>query len=503
MTKIPSKLFRHSFVGMEDDLSALRSAIGRGEHITVDDAHIILGDSARLKRKAATNFRSMRGRGEPYSLETVYFQFKHHLLPYNDYVKRCAQEKVPHVTVVDKKDLIAYLKGDISECPGLLGKTEPSGAKENSKRLSKSTTSSDQGSNSASLLGKKRSRTGSLGASGEDAPFDAREKPDDIEALHRRERDQRTMESVMSVEGWDFSNLREKLTKCMDTMRASGVAGKRDNSVSAEGNRASSRSRDAKSYDPRGDRYTTSDDRFWRENMGSDFYEMGIDPSGSFKSSNAAKSTEKTSGAEAANKEASQLPSSAKTSQPAAKRSRFAAKGQIPIIIVPSTTLSMLTIQNAQEFFENGSFLTIKELRARGSLQTAATSKLVITRRPGGTASSARYEIISNPLKLTSTEWTRVVAVVCTGQTWQFKNWPSWENDKTKKTDNGLSDIFRTVCGFLFHYDDTPPPAHTKNWPIKFLALSRNRRHNDIRAQTKFWESVDAFCRLHKKNVLY
>jgi hypothetical protein len=482
---------------MSDILAQLRAAIVRGDTLSLGPASIITGSGSRLDRKSQTNFQSRRGRGDPYSVETVYFQHKHSNLPYNDYVKECASERVPHVLLVDKKDLIAYLKGEISECASLtVGKAAAIAADDTVRPATSATNAAE----SAEVLGPDdKGSTGSCTL-------------DPIYPIAAADRDQRCLDAVLCAENWDFSALRDKLGKHIEAARANG----------GKANAKSNGGRDNKAFDPRGDRYTATDDRFYRENMGADFFEHGIDPKGSFKKAPTSNSL--------ASPAAATTPSGPKPGTipppppvpastprrlapptrdaPPAKRSRAemktALKDQVPIIIVPSTAGSLLTFHNIKEFLENGSFVAMKEMRARGSMATAATSKIVIRRSPGGNGqSSANYEVVCNPSKLTPSEWNRVVGVVCTGQLWQFKGWRDWEPDSIKKADNGLSDIFRSIRGFVFHFDDTEPPRHTEKWAVKFMPLSRTLRHNDSRVQNAFWDAVDTHCRLHKASLLY
>jgi parafibromin len=197
-------------------------------------------------------------------------------------------------------------------------------------------------------------------------------------------------------------------------------------------------------------------------------------------------------------------PSRPSVAEPPAKRSRFSAKEQMPIIIVPGSTSasSMLTLHNIPDFLQNGEFVTVKELRARGGGVQGMTSRIVVRRRPAGSVpdGSADYEIVSNPKKLTHSEWDRVVACVCTGQTWQFKDWAGFRSDAK---DHGIPAILRSMCGFVFHYEDDAQPKAAEEWAVTFLPLSRHRRHNDINVQARFWSSIDAHCRLHKKRVRY
>lgn len=519
-------------------LGTLRAAILRGDALSVDDTAVILPDGTRLGRKDPTNFHSMRGRGDPYLLETVYFQFKHHTLPYNNYVQECAKENVAHVTVVDKRDLVAYLKGEISECTGLVTTAadsakppaEAAGGDPAVAPAAPSALVADDGeaatpAEAAQSPSRKRRRLGRDGAS-------------DTHKLAMAARDQRGLDAVLCAEGWDFSGLEQKVAKQVERMRANGAKMAR----AANGARAPD-GKDPKAYDPRGDRYTAPDDRFWRENMGSDFFKMGIDPTKSFKSAGgkqgassrgaspapstgsgrssaatlptvstpsagsgeqrpAAKRDGPSGGAGAAGEDRH---SSRRSSGRPVERSHGRTKDQVPIIIVPASSAScIMNMVNIPLFLQEGVFETKKDLleqerkaRQEGTgnrmQDTRVLSRVNIKRKPGGSAPEAVYEVVGNPAKLTDSDWERVVACVCTGQVWQFKGWRDWSSSAA---DNGLSTIFRNTCGFIFHYDDETPPRATKDWAITFVSLPRHSRRNDIKAQSRFWALVDAHCRL-------
>jgi RNA pol II accessory factor, Cdc73 family, C-terminal/Paf1 complex subunit CDC73 N-terminal len=499
-------------------LAALRAAIGRNDAMLMDESAVVLSDGRRLDRKEATNFYAKRGTGDPYTLDSVFFQFQHQETRYQPYLEACAEAGVEHVNLIDKKDLLAYLRGDISECAGLIA-TKKSAV--------------DAGPHSAPDAGDDRCATLSASAKKRQRSDQGRDALDASE-LAKSSRDQRCLDAVLCVANWDFTVLREKLSKEIENMRTSANGNVRARPVASSNGSSNGKagsSSAAKAYDPRGDRYSAPEDRFWRENMGSDFYQLGIDPTKSFKLNSA-----KPSALSAASSGAASVPgtsatdSAIKRSQPHGasqtgvreevkrplpvtraagidrppKRSRFSAKDQMPIIIVPGSTsaTSMLTLHNIAEFLQDGQFSTVKETRARGDGVSMMTSRITIRRKPAGSIrdGAADYEILSNPKRLTNSEWDRVVACVCTGQEWQFKDWEGW-NEKAK--DKGIPAILQSMCGFVFHYEDDARPKAAEDWAVTFLPLARYRRHNDIKVQMRFWESIDAHCRLRNKNLRF
>lgn len=455
------------FTKMASALEELRRAIIAGESVDIDDSSVRIGENIRLKRSLTTDFHSMRGRGDAYLLESIFFQFKFRDLHYNDYVQACRREGVAHVTPLDKKDLLAYLKGEIATCASIVSKPSSTTGKVKSEKQSSAIRASAQE------------------ASKPHEDPDAKRKFSELDkdessyaALRKRDRDQRALDSVLMVTEWDFSTLREKLAQHVS------------NAKSGKSNGPENGSKPATTYDPRGDRYTSNEDRFWRENLGSEFHELGIDMSGSFKAkpssaANGPSSEKKREKAE------SRRPSSSGT--PSAKRQRIDPKELVPIVIVPQS-MTLVCAGNVVEFLQNGRFISAEE-RKKNQVSSIPASRLEMFRTPGGNCSRARYDIVTNTSRLSESEWERVVAVVCSGQEWQFKKWQIYKDS--------AQELFRKVQGFYFHYDDDVPVGNVESWAIKKLKLSRSQRHTDGQVQYQFWNTFDAFMRRKGKELRY
>lgn len=91
-----------------------------------------------------------------------------------------------------------------------------------------------------------------------------------------------------------------------------------------------------------------------------------------------------------------------------------------PIIIIPATNTSLITMYNAKDILQELKFVTTEEKRAQGC---ARENELLLQRRKEGNV-TVPYRVIDNPSKLTPQEWNRVVAVFVMGPAWQFKGWP-------------------------------------------------------------------------------
>lgn len=446
---------------MSGPLEDLRRAIISGDHLEMDAKSIIINHTTTLDRKTPTNFHSMRGRGDAYPLEAVYFQYVNRDKVYNNYVQQCRKQSIGYVVAIDKKDMLAYLNGQIHTCPGLVSK------KSSSRTKSTSTSAPTDSSKQSSA---RQSTTISADSS---ATF----------ASHRKNyRDQRSLDSVLIVKDWDFTVLRDKLSQHVAKVK--------------RGNAEPSGKKSGNTFDPRGDRYTSNEGRFWRENLGSDFQDLGIDMSGSFKE----KPSQPASNRPAENK-AERTNSRPSGSRPTSgkhtptKRPRLDPKDLVPIIIVPNGFSSLICHANAQTFLENARFESHAQLRERRVSAVSNVGRVSAFRIPGGNCSRAEYHIVFNPNRLTSAEWERVVAVVCTGQEWQFKNWPIFKDD--------MQALFRKVQGFYFHFDDSPPARNAELWPIRKLPISRTRRYMDAQAQSQFWSQLDSFLERRGRYLRY
>lgn len=490
-----------------DVLHQLRDAIVGGENISINDTSIVVNENTLLDRKSTTNFKSLRGRGTNYTLEAVYFQYQLRDLPYDQYFQSCRDEQVPHVIVIDKKDLLAYLTGAIDTCPGLV--TSDDGPTDLPHPSSLPAAAVSRPPNSFPILpdtsAASLSTTPKITSAVSKPPLPT-ENDEQLFSTHRRRvRDQRSIDSVLMVKDWDFSSLREKLSQHVATVKKA----KPDNQPP----KPSTSKPNTNTFDPRGDRYTSNEDRFWRENLGSEFHELGIDMSGSFK----AKPSEGASGPPSnqpasnatrsrvdpgpvadrnqnQNRERSDVRRPSAVGEVPSKRTKIDPKNAIPIIMVPSGLTSLICSANALEFLRNGHFMSEEEMR-RDKSKVCQTARATLLRKPGGNCSSAEYHIVSNPNRLNGEEWRQVVAVICSGQRWQFQSWPIYEGSATA--------LFRNIQGFYFHYDDVNPTGEVESWPVKKLSISREKRHTDSQVQSQFWSSFDSFMVKKQSQLRY
>lgn len=99
-------------------------------------------------------------------------------------------------------------------------------------------------------------------------------------------------------------------------------------------------------------------------------------------------------------------------------------QSRTPIIIIPATTTSLITMYNVKDILQDLKFFTTDQKRAQG----CPRENEVLLQRTKEANVTVPYRIIDNPSKLTAQDWTRVVAVFVMGPAWQFKGWP-WDGN--------------------------------------------------------------------------
>lgn len=113
-----------------DPLLVLRKCLKSGEEISLHDnsgnAVKELSQSVFLKfskliypRDIPTNFRSKRGAGDFYPLDAVWFMLQCRESSFGEYMQEARRMGVMAVSLVDRKELLAYLEEDVrpEECP--------------------------------------------------------------------------------------------------------------------------------------------------------------------------------------------------------------------------------------------------------------------------------------------------------------------------------------------------------------------------------------------------
>ena len=189
------------------------------------------------------------------------------------------------------------------------------------------------------------------------------------------------------------------------------------------------------------------------------------------------------------------IPSSQKPSGLPQKR-----ESKTPIIIVPAGTTSLISLLNVKDFLQDCKFISPEEKKRLGSIKETEVllqrkKEIVLNQQPQTVTVPLR--VVEQPLKLTPSDWKRVVAVFVQGPLWQFKGWPS------VLPDGSPVEIFTKIKGFHVKYDDISIDANVKKWDVEVLTISRNRRHMDRACALKFWEVLDKFMVKNKPNLRY
>jgi hypothetical protein len=194
-----------------------------------------------------------------------------------------------------------------------------------------------------------------------------------------------------------------------------------------------------------------------------------------------------------------------------------------PVIIVPNTMTSPITLLNSIEFFSQGKFVSretiVKQRTASSTVEIPKTQPYTFTRKiapkyltssgggitagtpTGGNPSSSHnlleYEIIDNPIKYLKSrqDWDRIVAVVALGASWQFKGWHGKFQVPVE--------LFNKVKGYYFGMQENiNVPKEVQGWNIQTILLARDNRSSDGVAHAKFWNTLDEWMAIHKPELL-
>ncbi|XP_022631686.1 protein CDC73 homolog isoform X1 [Vigna radiata var. radiata] len=163
----------------------------------------------------------------------------------------------------------------------------------------------------------------------------------------------------------------------------------------------------------------------------------------------------------------------------------------VPIILVPSAFQTLITIYNVKEFLEDGVYIPtdVKVKQMKGARPDCVTVQKKLSRDRVVTA----YEVRDKPSSLKPDDWDRVVAVFVLGKEWQFKDWPFKDH----------VEIFnKTVIGFYMRFEDDSLESakNVKQWNVKIISISKNKRHQDRAAALDVWERLEEFVRARSRS---
>ncbi|KAI5118417.1 hypothetical protein M0805_005501 [Coniferiporia weirii] len=176
------------------------------------------------------------------------------------------------------------------------------------------------------------------------------------------------------------------------------------------------------------------------------------------------------------------------------------ARNMQPIIMISSSPTSLVTMYNVRRFLQEAIFEDPADARARATAEgnTRPEDMIPIYRRHTHIDSSgqeretqAKYLVVDGVEalgKFGADAWDRVVAVLTTGQAWQFKPY-KWPEPKT---------LFHHVRGFYVSWANDPPNTKIKDWNVTELKIDQHRRHVDKSVVASFWKTLDAWTVANK-----
>ncbi len=173
----------------------------------------------------------------------------------------------------------------------------------------------------------------------------------------------------------------------------------------------------------------------------------------------------------------------------AAKKAKAGAK-TVPIVIVPASQTSNITLLNAVDLLVKGQWVSLQrkkdeqkgspapQLSAGQSYKSAKFSHS--THHEDGLEVVSEFEVVDSTRHFTPADWERVVAIFTNGKEWEFKDWKLGDP----------ATMFHRVSGFYLAFKGEAIPANITNWKVTVLWLEKNARHSDSTAQRIFWEVV-------------
>ena len=161
-----------------------------------------------------------------------------------------------------------------------------------------------------------------------------------------------------------------------------------------------------------------------------------------------------------------------------------------PIIIIPASTTSLITMYNVKELLQESKFVSTEEKKQQQSRRD--NEALIQRRKPD--SSTVPYRVIDNPNKLSTEDWDRVVAVFAQGPAWQFKGWP-WDGNPVE--------IFVRIQAFHLKWAQQRLEANIGKWNVTVIQLDQYKRHMDRAVLSSFWEGLDKFMVKNKPHLRF
>ena len=180
----------------------------------------------------------------------------------------------------------------------------------------------------------------------------------------------------------------------------------------------------------------------------------------------------------------------ASTSNPHSSSS--SSPSSTPIILVPASLSSCLSLFNAQSFLEDG--LLIPTAIKRAEHPTAPKPPFVRIHRPSvlHPPDVVSFDVLDDTSVLKADDWRRVVAIFVSGSAWQFEGWPHPFTSPAV--------ICAAVPAFYLAYADEPVNKNVQQWKVHTLVAHRMKNYADRSLQMEFWNITTEHLRQQHKH---
>jgi len=437
----------------------LRDCLVGGHTVTLDGDDLVFGhDQTRLNKDSESEFHSKKGRGAPYPLIALWHCYEQRALKYTQYMSNARKDGYPWVSVLDRKNVIAFLNGSASAASldnfknvaAPAGTAPPPKRQKTSRAPSNHTQIQALSTSSTTPVATSKPRTSSSSSSSSSTSRSSRRHRSSQQTTQKRKTT--TTHRVSNVATQDWLIDEDALNKIVQIQSKERVFSDRSNFLLSKNNNANIFSNIVELVQA-----TLQHDQVQKR-----------------KERRAAKASTSTSN----NDESS------------------SSKGEgNPIIIVPSALRSLITTINATSFLQDGRYMSNTALKQKGIVKKP---RLTIKAFPIANPTPGNpilYDVIDNPMILKPIEWRRVVCVFAFGPEWQFKGW---------KYSNPV-ELFNRTCGFFLHFADEKVHENIKKWSVKPIAISRGeeKRHEDKKIIWEFWKALDHFVALKRSKGVH
>jgi len=515
---------------MADPLSLLRQFNMQRKTIVERDGQVIFGEFSWPKTVKTNYVEWGTGKdGAPkdyYTLECLLYLLKNITLQHPVYVRQAASEDIPIVRRPDRKDLLAYLKGETSTAASI-DKSAPLEMPTQVKRTAEDSLESTQKKprydESASQklkdeLAKKYGASQEAGAQGVGITKDlsdeltknkiseikkkilanrrTRIKGDgeegdrglgslaDLESdrtkeILSRERQWRTRTTILQSNGKQFA---KNILAILNSVKAR-EEGRNFKPTAPPGAPGARPGMPPAPREPRPG-YNRYVQEHYRQ---ADTEGFKIDTTGTY-AGKTLKSVMDAGGAKARAAPAMPPPTVPRPLGQPQQQKGGKRVSRTPIIIIPAAPKSLITMFNAKEILQDLKYVSTEDKRAGGAKRE--NDVLIQRRKEGGL--TVPYRVLDNPGRLNNAEWDRVVGVFVMGQAWQFKGWPH---------EGRPVDILSRIAGFHLKMQEATLEKNIDNWAVTVIQLSRTKRHLDRAALLTFWEKLDKHIIKHKPHL--